>query len=159
MQFTVALIPRYYVIYDLPNMSIQKSANLNHIVKIIWICLILICCSSASIIQKSTYEDSDSCMDSDVSCVSSQAANTHSYPLRNNDKCTNNAGLTIYASHTQFLIKLVLNPKVWLLMTAGIYWSLPMQEWHRQLSENCIASFWNYIFSGDDKKIVHYLEY
>ena len=61
MQFTVALIPRYYVIYDLPNMSIQKSA----------------------------YEDSDSCCctdsDVDISSVSSQVPSTHSYPLKKND--------------------------------------------------------------------------
>ena len=64
MQFTVALIPRYYVIYDLQSMSIQKSA----------------------------YEDSDSCTDSDVdiSSVSSQVPSTHSYPPRNKDKPTQN---------------------------------------------------------------------
>ena len=64
MQFTVALIPRYYVIYDLQSMSIQKSA----------------------------YEDSDSCTDSDldISSVSSQVTSTHSYPPRNKDKPTQN---------------------------------------------------------------------
>ena len=58
MQFTVVLIPRYYVIYDLPNMSIQKSV----------------------------YEDSDSDTDSDVSGVLSQASSVRSYQLRKNDE-------------------------------------------------------------------------
>ena len=64
MQFTVALIPRYYVIYDLQSMSIQKSA----------------------------YEDSDSCTDSevDISSVSSQVPSTNSCPPRNKDKPTQN---------------------------------------------------------------------
>ena len=62
MQFTVVLIPRYYVIYDLPNMSIQKSA----------------------------YEDSDSHSDSDVSRVLSEASSVRSYQLRKQDKGTKN---------------------------------------------------------------------
>ena len=63
MQFTVVLIPRYYVIYDLPNMLIQKSA----------------------------YEDSDSDTDSDVSCVLSEASSMRSYQLRKKeDKGTKN---------------------------------------------------------------------
>ena len=62
MQFTVVLIPRYYVIYDLPNMSIQKSA----------------------------YEDSDSNSDSDVSHVLSEASSMSSYQLRKKDKGTKN---------------------------------------------------------------------
>ena len=58
MQFTVVLIPRYYVIYDLPNMSIQKSA----------------------------YEDSDSDSDSDVSGVLSEASSVSSYQLKKKTK-------------------------------------------------------------------------
>ena len=58
MQFTVVLIPRYYVIYDLPNMSIQKSA----------------------------YEDSDSDTDSGVSGVLSQASSMGSYQLRKKEE-------------------------------------------------------------------------
>ena len=62
MQFTVVLIPRYYVIYDLPNMSIQKSA----------------------------YEDSDSDSDSDVSGVLSEASSVSSYQLKKKDKSRKN---------------------------------------------------------------------
>ena len=62
MQFTVVLIPRYYVIYDLPNMLIQKSA----------------------------YEDSDSDSDSDVSSVLSEASSVSSYQLKKKDKSTKN---------------------------------------------------------------------
>ena len=63
MQFTVVLIPRYYVIYDLPNMSIQKSA----------------------------YEDSDSDTDSDISCALSEASSVSSYQLRKKEeKATKN---------------------------------------------------------------------
>ena len=62
MQFTVVMIPRYYVIYDLPNMSIQKSA----------------------------YEDSDSDTDSDVSRVLSEASSVSSYQLKKKDKGTKN---------------------------------------------------------------------
>ena len=62
VQFTVVLIPRYYVIYDLPNMSIQKSA----------------------------YEDSDSDSHSDVSHALSEASSVSSYQLRKKDKGTKN---------------------------------------------------------------------
>ena len=58
LQFTVVMIPRYYVIYDLPNMSIQKSA----------------------------YQDSDSDTDSDVSCAFSEASSVSSYQLKKKDK-------------------------------------------------------------------------
>ena len=56
------MIPRYYVIYDLPNMSIQKSA----------------------------YQDSDSDSDSDVSRVLSEASSVSSYQLKKKDKGTKN---------------------------------------------------------------------
>ena len=57
------LIPRYYVIYDLPNMSIQKSA----------------------------YQDSDSDSDSDVSRVLSEASSVSSYQMKKKeDKGTKN---------------------------------------------------------------------
>ena len=63
LQFTVVLIPRYYVIYDLPNMSIQKSA----------------------------YQDSDSDSDSDVSRVLSEASSVSSYQMKKKeDKGTKN---------------------------------------------------------------------
>ena len=62
MEFTVVMIPRYYVIYDLPNMSIQKSA----------------------------YQDSDSDRDSDVSRVLSEASSVSSYQLRKKHKAMNN---------------------------------------------------------------------
>ena len=58
LQFTVVMIPRYYVIYDLPNMSIQKSA----------------------------YEDSDSDTDSEVSHALSEASSVSTYQLRKKDK-------------------------------------------------------------------------
>ena len=75
MQFTVVLIPRYYVIYDLPNMSIQKSA----------------------------YEDSDSDSDSDVSHVLSEASSVSSYQLRKKDKGTKNVVERKDIFHTQQL--------------------------------------------------------
>ena len=63
LKFTVVLIPRYYVIYDIPNMSIQKSA----------------------------YQDSDSDSDSDVSRVLSEASSVSSYQMKKKeDKGTNN---------------------------------------------------------------------
>ena len=63
LQFTVVLIPRYYVIYDIPNMSIQKSA----------------------------YQDSDSDSDSDVSRVLSEASSVSSYQMKKKeDKGTKN---------------------------------------------------------------------
>ena len=63
LQFTVVLIPRYYVIYDLPNISIQKSA----------------------------YQDSDSDSDSDVSRVLSEASSVSSYQMKKKeDKGTKN---------------------------------------------------------------------
>ena len=62
MEFTVVLIPRYYVIYDLPNMLIQKSA----------------------------YEDSDSDTDSELSHALSEASSVSTYQLRKKDKGTKN---------------------------------------------------------------------
>ena len=73
MQFTVVLIPRYYVIYDLPNMSIQKSA----------------------------YQDSDSDSDSDVSHALSEASSVSSYQLRKKDKGRKNVVDRKDVFHTQ----------------------------------------------------------
>ena len=75
VQLTVVLIPRYYVIYDLPNMSIHKSA----------------------------YEDSDSDSDSDVSSVLSEASSMRSYQLRKKDKGTKNVVGRIDVFDTQQL--------------------------------------------------------
>ena len=75
MQFTVVLIPRYYVIYDLPNMSIQKSA----------------------------YQDSDSDSDSDVSHALSEASSVSSYQLRKKDKGRKNVVDRKDVFHTQQL--------------------------------------------------------
>ena len=75
MQFTVVLIPRYYVIYDLPNMSIQKSA----------------------------YQDSDSDSDSDVSHALSEASSMSSYQLRKKDKGRKNVVDRKDVFHTQQL--------------------------------------------------------
>ena len=69
------MIPRYYVIYDLPNMSIQKSA----------------------------YQDSDSYSDSDVSRVSSEASSVTSYQLKKKDKGTKNVVERKDVFHTQKL--------------------------------------------------------
>ena len=69
------MIPRYYVIYDLPNMSIQKSA----------------------------YQDSDSDSDSDVSRVSSEASSVSSYQVKKKDKGTKKVVERKDVFHTQQL--------------------------------------------------------
>ena len=69
------MIARYYVIYDLPNMSIQKSA----------------------------YQDSDSDSDSDVSRVSSEASSVSSYQLKKKDKGTKKVVERKDVFHTQQL--------------------------------------------------------
>ena len=69
------MIPRYYVIYDLPNMLIQKSA----------------------------YQDSDSDSDSDVSRVLSEASSISSYQLKRQDKGTKNIVERKDVFHTQKL--------------------------------------------------------
>ena len=75
MEFTVVLIPRYYVIYDLPNMLIQKSV----------------------------YEDSDSDTDSEVSHALSEASSVSTYQLRKKDKGTKNVVERKDAFDTQHL--------------------------------------------------------
>ena len=69
------MIPRYYIIYDLPNMSIQKSA----------------------------YQDSDSDSDSDVSRVLSEASSVSSYQLKKKDKGTKKVVERKDVFHTQQL--------------------------------------------------------
>ena len=69
------MIPRYYVIYDLPNMLIQKSA----------------------------YQDSDSDSDSDVSRVLSESSSISSYQLKKKDKGTKNVVERKNVFHTQQL--------------------------------------------------------
>ena len=76
LQFTVVMIPRYYVIYDLPNMSIQKSA----------------------------YQDSDSDSDSDVSRALSVASSVSTYRMKEKqDKGTKNVVERNNVFHTQQL--------------------------------------------------------
>ena len=76
LQFTVVMIPRYYVIYDLPNMSIQKSA----------------------------YQDSDSDSDSDVSRALSEASSVSTYRMKKKqDKGTKNVVERNNVFHTQQL--------------------------------------------------------
>ena len=76
LQFTVVMIPRYYVIYDLPKISIQKSA----------------------------YQDSDSDSDSDVSCALSEASSVSSYQMKKKqDKGMKNVVERNDVFHTQQL--------------------------------------------------------